>query len=138
MDLVDKKALYFSLQERGWVRIKVGGYSMWPALRNGQEVYLISRSPHWCLGRIAAVFCQNQLIVHRVIWPLFLKSKQVWLMGDQGEVAPAPVIREEIVGWVSCEGSTFKKILFQVGLLGLGGLGYLLRPVLLFLRPSKR
>ncbi len=67
MELRQKKALELALQEFGESWVKLGGWSMWPFIRNGDEVLLKPLAKKNMSGRIVGYFAGNQLIVHRVL-----------------------------------------------------------------------
>lgn len=72
------------LNRDGHVRLKVLGDSMKPSIKNGDFIEIF-KSKHAFLGDTLAVFRNDELLAHRLIWPPFVRLNRdgrIWLKGD--------------------------------------------------------
>jgi hypothetical protein len=83
--------------------MRVGGQSMWPFIKSGDLVTVVSCKKMPVAGSVAAVFYHDQCIVHRVV-----KRRErpgimgeVWICGDSSPGSQARIPLKEIVGIVS-------------------------------------
>ncbi len=103
MEESQKKAVLESLKQTGERQIMVGGWSMWPFIRNGDTILIRQVTGGLKLGDVAVFFLENQLIAHRIVW----KSSQnkagrlLWLQGDFSSLKPYWVKADEIIGVVA-------------------------------------
>ena len=87
---------------------------MYPFIINGDMVVIESGTDSLAIGKIAAFFLEDQLIMHRVIW---IKKRSrlkqdVWTRGDSSPGSLSRISSESIIGTVigTQNGKKIKKI----------------------------
>jgi hypothetical protein len=95
-----KAAFLESLAQNASCTITAHGASMWPFIRTGDRVMIACRTGRLLPGSVAAVFCGDQLIVHRIVGfgGRFESGRYVWIAGDSSTGSRTRVFPEEIVG----------------------------------------
>lgn len=94
-----KNAFLEALNHFGKTYVKVGGWSMWPAIPKNSQILISSTEVQPGFGRIVALFVENQLVVHRWVFPFWpTKSRFFWFQGDFGHWDPVRMHQNEIVG----------------------------------------
>jgi signal peptidase I len=103
MDIQDKQALLTVLQQFGSCAVRVEGRSMWPVIRSGERVTIISKPETPVVGFVVAFFNGNQLIVHRIISFKKLGNGEYSLriQGDSSVSSRSQVFWHECIGIAS-------------------------------------
>ncbi|MBN1127980.1 MAG: S24/S26 family peptidase [Chitinispirillaceae bacterium] len=97
----EKAALLGALSVIGSCVVTVGGKSMWPFIRSGDRVKIVPRSGEPEPGSVAALFCEDRLLVHRIVQ---CSSQGFLLAGDSSPGSFSRVAVNDIAGIVvSCE-----------------------------------
>ena len=95
-----KAAFIEAVLKNGTCTMRIEGQSMWPFIKSGDLVTIVSCKKMPVIGSVAAVFNHDQCIVHRVV-----KCRErpdtmgeVWICGDSSPGSQARIQPSEIVG----------------------------------------
>jgi len=107
---------HVSLEELGKSEIKVGGWSMWPFIRNNDIIQVIKNSEKLSRGVVVVFFIKKQLIAHRVV-KLITGNNQdnkLLVQGDFETDAKTCIDKNEVIGKIHGikDGSFFRNIWF--------------------------
>jgi len=101
------------LEEGKTVRIEASGYSMYPAIKPGNQIYIkaVKDRDDICPGDIIAWQREDDMVVHRLIHRYRDEEEYCFLTrGDSGRLSDRPVLFEDIVGVVvEIEGRSGKR-----------------------------
>jgi hypothetical protein len=98
-----KAAFLEAISRTGSCAIRVEGKSMWPFIRSGDLVTIVPCKKIPVIGSVAAVFNNDQCIVHRVVKRCKRSGAmgEVWICGDSSPGSQSRIPPGEIVGIVS-------------------------------------
>jgi hypothetical protein len=94
--------MLFALDKQGECAVTVGGRSMWPFIRPNDRIRIVPHKPlSLRAGQVVAFFENDQLIVHRILWPFTPgRWSHVWVCGDSSPGSRTAVPTEKIIGVV--------------------------------------
>ena len=104
-----KEIVLAALEKFHKVEIIVGGWSMWPFIRNGDTIRIRKITKSLNPGKVAVFFNGDQLIAHRVIWKKSCENSVCyWISGDYSNSNFDRVEETEIVGFVDKIGKKWR------------------------------
>lgn len=86
------------LNATGSARVKVGGWSMWPFLREGDVLLLNKQAPPYRFGAVVGALAGTQFIAHRVVGS---KGGQYLIRGDYAPGSASWIEARDILGVVT-------------------------------------
>ena len=97
-----KEMIIAALEKFGTGEIRVGGWSMWPFIRNNDIIRVARGVTPPYLGKVVAFFNGEQLIAHRVVWVQRGNEKRLsfWIQGDFVSSSLSRVEKNQLLGTV--------------------------------------
>jgi len=96
-----KEMVIASLEKFGSVELTVGGWSMWPFIRNGNTIRIKRKTGYLFPGMVGVIFNGDQLIAHRIIWKRHSGTGvSYWISGDSMGLNFSLVHDNEVIGCV--------------------------------------
>ncbi len=102
MEKHQKEMIIAALEKFGTSEIRVGGWSMWPFIRNNEIIQVARGVAPPYLGKVVAFFNGEQLIAHRVAWVQGRTEGQLnlWVQGDFAARSLSKVEKNKLLGTV--------------------------------------
>ena len=135
MEKRQKEMIIAVMEKSGTCEIRVGGWSMWPFIRNNDIIRVARGVAPPYLGKVVAIFNGEQLIAHRVVWARRENGGRLifWVLGDFFPGSLSRVEEDHLMGTVlgvRREGA-IKKFWFIQPFCGLAiVIGFFLRTIL--------